>query len=101
MNILNHLRASRLRPLIALLGLIALIAVAVWPAFPLLRPLPQRTVVMAVYPEGSLNAELAKRYRDVLGRSGIDVKLAPSAGGVGRVSLLRGPQKPVTLEPLP
>ena len=101
MNILNHLRASRLRPLIALLGLIALIAVAVWPAFPLLRPLPQRTVVMAVYPEGSLNAELAKRYRDVLGRSGIDLKLAPSAGAVESVTRLRDPKSAISFALIP
>jgi hypothetical protein len=41
---------------------------------------------MAVYPEGSLNAELAKRYRDVLARSGIDLKLAPSEGAVESVA---------------
>ena len=100
MNILNHLRAIRLRPLIALFGLVALIAVAVWLAFPLLRPLPQRTVVMAVYPEGSLNAELAKRYRDV-GRSGIDLKLAPSAGAVESVARLRDPKSAISFALIP
>jgi hypothetical protein len=41
-----------------------------------------RTVVMAVYREGSLNVELVKRYRQVLARKGIDVKLAPSGGSI-------------------
>jgi TRAP-type uncharacterized transport system substrate-binding protein len=101
MNILNHSRASRIRPLIALFGLVAFTAVAAWVAFPMLRPLPQRTVVMAVYPEGSLNAELAKRYRDVLARSGIDLKLVPSAGAVESVALLRDPKSAITFALIP
>lgn len=51
--------------------------------------MPPRTVVMAVYPEGSLNAELAKRYREILARDGIDLKLTPSAGAVESLARLR------------
>jgi hypothetical protein len=50
---------------------------ATWLVFGVFCSVRLRTVVMAVYPEGSLNVELVKRYRQVLARKGIDVKLAP------------------------
>jgi hypothetical protein len=78
-RVVNHLRASRLRLLVAVLGSVALIAFISWLAFRLLRPMPERTLVMAVYPEGTLNAELAKRYQEVLARDG--VKLAGPFSG--------------------
>ena len=92
MDIPNHRRARRPRRLIALFGLAALIALAIWLAFALLRPMPTQTLVMAVYPEGSLNAEVAERYREVLSRKGIDLKLVPSAGAVESVARLRDPK---------
>jgi hypothetical protein len=57
------LRSIRLGPLTALIVFAALVALAVWAVFAVLRTIPQRTVVMAVYPEGSLNAELVRRYQ--------------------------------------
>ena len=51
--------------------------------------MPQRTVAMAVYPEGSLNAELVKRYREILARDGVDLKLEPSAGAVEAIARLK------------
>jgi hypothetical protein len=60
-----------------------------------------RTVVMAVYPEGSLNVELVKRYRQVLARKGIDVKLAPSGGGVDSLAQLRDPKSGVSVALVP
>ena len=56
---------------------------------------------MAVYPEGSLNAELVKRYQQVLARNGIDVKLAPSAGGVESLAQLRDPKSGVSVALIP
>jgi TRAP-type uncharacterized transport system substrate-binding protein len=71
---------------IALIGFVLLIAVAWWRAFTRFLAMPQRTVVMAVYPEGSLNAELAKHYREILARNGIELQLAPSAGAIDSVA---------------
>ena len=65
------------------------IALATWLAVALLRPMPQRTVAMAIYPEGSLNAELVKRYREILARDGVDLKLEPSAGAVEAIARLK------------
>ena len=56
---------------------------------------------MAVYPEGSLNAEVVKRYQQVLARDGIDVKLAPSAGGVESLAQLRDPKSGVSVALIP
>jgi len=47
---------------------------------------------MAMYPEGSLNAELVKRYWEILARSGIELKLDPSTGAVESVGDLRNPK---------
>lgn len=91
----------RLRVWISLLGLITLTAVATWLAFVLLRPTPPRTVAMATDPEGSLNAELAKRYQQLLARDGIDLKLVPSAGAVESVARLRNPKSDISIAIIP
>jgi TRAP-type uncharacterized transport system substrate-binding protein len=88
-NVLHYLRARWLGLLGALLVLIALAGLITWLAFAVVRSMPQRNVVMAMYPEGSLNAELVKRYREVLAREGIDLKLEPSAGAVESLARLR------------
>jgi hypothetical protein len=96
--------AGRLRPLIPLIPLLTIAAVAalaVWLAFVLIHAMPQQTVAMAVYPEGSLNAELAKRYRAILARDGVDMKLVPSAGSVESVARLRDPKSGVSVALIP
>jgi hypothetical protein len=55
MDIPVHLGESRPARLVVLLGLVATITLSAWLAFAVLRSLRQRTVVMAIYPEGSLN----------------------------------------------
>lgn len=92
------MRAGRL---FTLLGLVTLTALIVWLAILLTRRLPHRTVVMAVYPEGSLSAELAKRYQDVLRRDGVDLKLVQSAGAVDTLSRLRDPKSPISVALIP
>jgi len=94
---------AKVRPtrVVALLGLVAAIALSVWLAFAVLRSVQQRTVVMAVYPEGSLNAELVKRYKQVLARNGIEVKLDPSAGAVESLGDLRDPKSGVGVALVP
>jgi hypothetical protein len=52
---------------------------------------------MAVDPEGSFNAELAKRYREVFSRDGIDLKLAPSVGAAESVARLQDPKSTIKL----
>lgn len=101
MDVPKHRRESRPRRLIALLGLVAVIAPATWLTFAVFRSVEQQTVVMAVYPEGSLNAELVKRYQQILARNGIEVKLAPSAGAVESLAHLRDPKSGVSVAIVP
>ena len=98
MSFRNHSHVSRR---IAFFGLIALIALATCFAFSRLLPVPSRTVVMAIYPEGSLNAELVKRYQEILARNGIELRLDPSTGAVESVADLRNPQTSTSIALVP
>lgn len=92
MTIVNREPGSR-RPLVmASMSVVALTALAVWLAFAILRPTPPHSVAMATDPEGSFNAELGKRYRELLARDGIDLRIIPSAGAVESVVRLRDPK---------
>jgi TRAP-type uncharacterized transport system substrate-binding protein len=53
------------------------------------NPLPSTTVVMATGPEGSANAALGLRYREVLLRAGVNVRLLATAGGLENVARLQ------------
>jgi len=96
-----HRRKSRPTRLIALLGLVAAIVLTAWLAFAVRRSVQQRTVVMAVYPEGTLNSELVKCYQQVLASNGIEVKLDPSAGAVETLGDLRNPKSGVSVALVP
>jgi TRAP-type uncharacterized transport system substrate-binding protein len=100
-NILSHLLKSSRRRLIVLVVTVAFIALATWLAFAFLRPMPQQTVVMATYPEGSLNAELVKRYREILARDGIDLRLEPSAGAVEAIARLKDSKSETSIALIP
>jgi TRAP-type uncharacterized transport system substrate-binding protein len=50
---------------------------------------------MATGPEGSAYDELGARYREILGRSGIDLRVIRTAGGVENLSSLRDPRSKV------
>jgi TRAP-type uncharacterized transport system substrate-binding protein len=101
MSSLVHRFASWSGVLIVLLGIVTVIGLGTWLAFALLRRMPQRTVVMSIYPEGSVNADLAKRYQEILARKGIDLKLVPSAGAVDSVVRLRDPNSAVSIALIP
>jgi len=98
---LSHRLARRIGLLIPPIGLVILAILAAWAAFTFLRPVPPRAVTMAVYPEGSVNAELVKRYREVLARDGVALRLAPSAGAVESVARLRDPKSAVSIAIIP
>jgi TRAP-type uncharacterized transport system substrate-binding protein len=87
--------------LIVLVGIVVFIGLGTWLAFALIHRMPQRNVVMTIYPEGSVNAELAARYREVLARKGINLKLVPSAGAVESVARLRDPNSAVSVALIP
>jgi TRAP-type uncharacterized transport system substrate-binding protein len=74
--------------LVALLGVALLLGVA-W-AFAGAKALPPRAIAMATGPEGGAYQAYAARYRDILARHGLEVRLQPTAGDVENLALLRG-----------
>ena len=101
MNSPRDLLASRLRSLAALFGLLTLIALTAWLAFALWQPMPHRKLAMAMYPEGSLNAELIKRYRQILARDGVDLLPVPSSGAVESVARMRDAKSEISVALIP
>jgi len=96
----SHRIARPLKTLIPITFLV-LVPLVVCLAFVLLHSIQVRTVAMAVYPEGSLNAELVKQYREVLGRDGLDLRLVPSAGALESVARLRDPKSGISAALIP
>jgi len=76
-RMIDHLRVSWTRIAIALVIIAGLCA-----GLLLVPSLPPRSIVMATGPEGSAFAEIGPRYRDVLGRAGIEVKLLATGGEI-------------------
>jgi TRAP-type uncharacterized transport system substrate-binding protein len=85
----------------SLVALAALVAAVAWLAFALLKPTPPRVVTMATGPEGGLSAELGKRYRELLARDGVELRLSPSAGAVANVARLRDSKSGVGVAIIP
>lgn len=85
----------------ALLALAVIVGAAVWMAFAFLKPTPPRVLTMATAAEGSISAELGKRYRELLARDGVDLRLSPSAGAVAYVERLRDPKSGVSVAIVP
>ena len=56
---------------------------------------------MAVDPEGSYGAEVAKRYKELLAQDGIELKLLPSAGAVDSLARLQSPESTVSIAIIP
>ena len=95
-------RPAGRRTLVAASVAVASLTVAsLWMAFAFLSPTPPHTIAMATDPEGSDSAELGKRYREILARDGIDLRLSPSAGAVENAARLRDPQSGIGIAIIP
>ncbi len=93
MDIRARSRAARVA--FAAAGAVALVAI-VW-GISLLRPVPPRTVTMTTGSEGGAYHELGKRYREILARSGVKLRLLPSAGGIENLRRLSDPRSGVSV----
>ncbi len=98
---LNEKRASWRSLLTASIAVVSFAGALIWLAFTLLRPTPPRSVTMATEPEGSVNADLAKRYREFFARNGIELKLVPLTGAVESLARLQDPKSGVSIAILP
>lgn len=75
----------------------AILAILVAAGAYIVATLPPRTIVMATGPEGGSNYELGDRYREILARSGVDLKLLPTSGSLENLRLLRDPKSGVSV----
>jgi TRAP-type uncharacterized transport system substrate-binding protein len=89
-------RRGWLRPTLVV-GLVALLVAGAWWAFGAWAPAPPRTVVMATGPEGSAYAVFGARYRAILARSAVDLRLLSTAGAVENLARLRDPASGVSV----
>ena len=74
---------------VALLGLFWVISVV--------RPMPPRTVTMTTGGEGGAYHELGKRYREIFSRSGVELRLLASKGGIENLRRLSDPRSGVSV----
>ena len=75
----------------------ALIAVAFVAAVVLRYPLPPKTVVMTTGTPGSAYEAFAQRYKVILARSNVELRLMPSAGAVENLKRLNDPRSGVSV----
>ena len=53
------------------------------------KSLPPRTIVMATGAEGGANYELGVRYREILAKDGVELRLQPTTGSLENLRRLR------------
>src|SRR5512135_2086637 len=75
----------------------AVVLVAIFWGISVLNPLPPRTVTMTTGSEGGAYYELGKRYREILARSGVEVRLLVSEGGIENLRRLSDPRSGVSV----
>jgi TRAP-type uncharacterized transport system substrate-binding protein len=85
---------TRYRLPVALAAAAALILALLW-VTTRLSPPPPTTLRMATGPEGSAYSDLGERYREILGRSGVDLQPVATAGAVENLARLRDPRSGV------
>lgn len=68
---------------------LAISGALLWAALAALRPLPERTLTMATGPEGSAYRVYAERYRALLAKQGVTVRLMPTRGALDNLAQLR------------
>ena len=74
-------------------GVVAL-GILVW-LVSLIHPMPPRVLTLATGPEGSAYEIFGKRYKILLAKQGIDVRILTTAGAVDNLARLRDPKSDV------
>src|ERR1700751_3895757 len=91
-------RAMSRRPIVWLsiaAGTLILLAIAVTVAW--MGPLPPKVLVMSTGTAGGTYDMFGERYKAILARSGVVLRLIPSAGGVENLARLKDPHSGVTV----
>jgi hypothetical protein len=94
------LKLSRIswRDLTLTLGpFVVLLAVTLWIASRFVHPAPPDTITITSGPEGSTFATVAERYRKILARQGVKLKVLPSQGSLENLKRLADPKAQVDI----
>jgi TRAP-type uncharacterized transport system substrate-binding protein len=97
MMVIDYFRSHRNLLMIAIIAAAVLVIALLWMAVSILRPLPPRAVTMVTGPEGSAYHAFGMRYREILAREGIELRLLPTAGAVENLALLQDPRSNVKI----
>ena len=77
------------------IAVIVTVGVLLWALFVALRPLPGRDLAIATGPPGSAYAQVAERYREILARDGVRLRLVATKGAGENLERLRDPRSGV------
>jgi TRAP-type uncharacterized transport system substrate-binding protein len=72
--------------------IILITLVAIWAAYWFVRPAPPDTITITSGPPGSTFLLTAEKYRKVLARDGVKLKVLPSAGSLDNLTRLNDPK---------
>lgn len=89
MKIRDYFRTPRLQIMIAVLAVAVLAVAVLWAVAAYVRPMPPRMLTMATGSEGGAYYEFGKRYREILARDGIELRLLTTSGALENLALLR------------
>jgi len=84
-----RLPTRRIQVMIAVLAVAVLCVAALWTFAAYVRPMPPRTLTMVTGPEGGAYQKFGMRYREILARDGIELKLRTTSGALENLALLR------------
>jgi len=90
-------RVHRRYVVIGSVAVAVLFVAAVAVVLAIVNPTPPRTVVMTTGSAGSAYSEVAERYREILARDGVQLRLIPSAGAVENLHRLSDPHSGVSV----
>jgi TRAP transporter TAXI family solute receptor len=95
MTIRDYYRAHRLHFMIEVFGVAVLIIAVLWAIIDALNLMPPSTVTMVTGPEGGAYHAFGERYRNILARSGIELRILPTAGSLENLNKLNDPRSGV------
>ena len=75
--------------------ILAISGAAIWLAIRLIQPAPPNTLTISAGPPGSSFWNAAQRYREILARNGVTLKVLPSAGSLENLQRLSDPNTSV------
>jgi hypothetical protein len=73
---------------VILVPVVLLVAVGLWLALRFMQPAPPNTITLTSGPAGSSYARYAERYRRILARQGVTLKILPSEGSLENLKRL-------------